>query len=154
MSDLNDILKQQLEAQKEKVENEKANKEIELMPVETAFTDLASDKIRDITNHIIKKSSQKGLDFLERTSGINFRQQAQNLTEKAKNLANELDEKNANELLNMAKNHISNTINKGGEAIHNLKSMMNPLEQIRSVAPPPKFDLEAGRELEGLVEEL
>jgi len=156
MSDLNDIIRDQLQDSKDYNDNQKQLLATELQPVQTALVSLGSDKLQDLTNYAVKKVSKKAVDVLQNKFGIDLMNKKKQLTEKVQQLYESMDNR-ANDLMNQAENNISNTLSQGKNIINNTLNRFQGInDNIEEHIPSTinNFEEEGENELGSLLEVL
>jgi len=153
MSDLQQALRDQLKASQDSEDNQKQLLTSELLPIDTALVDMASDKVRALTDHVIKKGTQKTLDLIKQKTGIDLLAKKEELNDISKNILNNMNVR-ANDLMGQAQESVENTLSQGRDSIH---SMLNSFNQLRDNMPemphiqPP---IEAEEDIGNLLEKL
>ncbi len=146
MSDLNQVIRDQLKASDDANTNQKQLLASELQPVQTALVDLGSNKIADLTDYALKKVSKKGADLIKEKTGIDFNAKKQQLTQKGQQIVENMNNQ-ANSLMDKAESNITNTLSNSRDAIHNtlnkFQSIQNTAEELPHL---PSLGIEEGAE--------
>jgi len=156
MSDLNQVIRDQLKASDDANTNQKQLLASELQPVQTALVDLGSNKIADLTDFALKKISKKGSDLFKEKTGIDLMAKKQQLTQKGQQIVENMNNQ-ANSLMDKAESNISNTLSNSREAIHN---SLNKFQSIQNTAnelphlPSLGIEQEAEKGAEDVLERL
>lgn len=141
-NELQASLRDQLKSVTDSEANKKQLLASELQPVSVALTDMASDKIRSLTNQGIKYGSNKAVDFLKKNSGIDLLAKKEELTNEAKNMLSHANLQ-ANALMGQANDHIMNDLSFSRDETHNfLNGISNLEEDFHSMPILPHFNQE------------
>ncbi len=141
-NELQASLRDQLKSVTDSEANKKQLLASELQPVSVALTDMASDKIRSLTNQGIKYSSNKAIDFLKKNSGIDLLAKKKELTNEAQNMLSHANLQ-ANALMGQANDHIMNDLSFSRDETHNfLNGISNLEEDFHSMPILPHFNQE------------
>jgi hypothetical protein len=146
MSDLNQVVRDQLKASDDANSNKKQLLASELQPVQTALVDLGSSKIGDLTDYTLKKISQKGAELFKNKTGIDLLAKKQQLTQKGQQIVESMNNQ-ANNLMNKAETNISNTLSNSRDSVHNALNKFQGLQNIHDELPHlPSLGIEKGAE--------
>ena len=153
MSDLQQALRDQLKASQDQEDNKKQLLTSELLPIDTALVDMASDKVRSLTNYVIKKGTQKGIDLIKQKTGIDLLAKKEELNENARNILNTMNVK-ANELMGQAQDSVENTLSQGRDGIHTMLNSFSSLRDNIPEMPHIQPSLQAEEDVGNLLERL
>jgi len=141
-NELQASLRDQLKSVNDMEANKKQLLASELQPVSVALTDMASDKIRALTNEGIKYGSNKAVDFLKNNVGIDLLAKKEELTNEAKNMLSHANLQ-ANALMGQANDHILNNLSFARDESHSfLNGFSNLEEDFHSMPILPHFNEE------------
>ena len=155
MSDLQQAIRDQLKASQDQEDSKKQLLTSELLPIDNTLVDMASDKVRSLTNLAIKKATEKGSDLIKQKTGIDLLAKKQELTDNARNILNNLNDRAnnlANDLLGQAQDRVENTLSQGREGIHNLLNSFSLLKDNIPEMPHVQPSLEADEDVGNLLE--
>lgn len=153
MSDLQQALRDNLKAAQDSEDNQKQLLTSELLPIDTALVDMASDKVRALTDHVIKRGTQKTLDLIKQKTGIDLLAKKEELNDISKNMLNNMNNR-ANDLMGQAQESVENTLNQGREGIHNMLNSFNELRYNIPEMPHIQPPIEAEEGIGDLLEKL
>ena len=173
MSDLQQAIRDQLKASQDQEDSKKQLLTSELLPIDNTLVDMASDKVRSLTNLAIKKATEKGsdlikqktgidllakkqdFDLIKQKTGIDLLAKKQELTDNARNILNNMNDRAnnlANDLLGQAQDRVENTLSQGREGIHNLLNSFSSLKDNIPEMPHVQPSLEADEDVGNLLE--
>jgi uncharacterized protein YukE len=173
MSDLQQAIRDQLKASQDQEDSKKQLLTSELLPIDNTLVDMASDKVRSLTNLAIKKATEKGsdlikqktgidllakkqdLDLIKQKTGIDLLAKKKELTDNARNiLNNNIDKANAlaNELRGQAQDSFENlagrTLSQGNNMLNSFSSLRNNIPEIPRIQPSLAAEEDFGNLLE------